>query len=40
LLVTMVLAGTLLGKLPLRSAMVYLALGWLLARTPCCARSP
>lgn len=30
LLVTMVLAGTLLGRLPLTSAMVYLALGWLL----------
>ena len=30
LLVTMVLAGTLLGRLPLNSAMVYLALGWLL----------
>ncbi len=30
LLVTMVLAGTLLGRLPLSSAMVYLALGWLL----------
>ncbi|MGL6108960.1 MAG: cation:proton antiporter, partial [Rubrivivax sp.] len=29
-LVTMVLAGTLLGRLPLSSAMVYLALGWLL----------
>ncbi len=30
LLVTMVLTGTLLGRLPLNSAMVYLALGWLL----------
>lgn len=30
LLVTMVLAGTLLGRLPLSSAMVYLVLGWLL----------
>ncbi len=30
LLVTMMLAGTLLGRLPLSSAMVYLALGWLL----------
>ena len=30
LLVTMVLTGTLLGRLPLSSAMVYLALGWLL----------
>ncbi len=30
LLVTMVLAGTLLGRLPISSAMVYLALGWLL----------
>lgn len=30
LMVTMVLAGTLLGRLPLSSAMVYLALGWLL----------
>ena len=30
LLVTMVLAGTLLDRLPLSSAMVYLALGWLL----------
>ena len=30
LLVTMVLAGTLLGRLPLSNAMVYLALGWLL----------
>jgi len=30
LLVTMVLAGTWLGRLPLSSAMVYLALGWLL----------
>lgn len=30
LLVTMVLAGTLLGRLPLTAAMVYLALGWLL----------
>jgi sodium/hydrogen antiporter len=30
LLVTMVLASTLLGRLPLNSAMVYLALGWLL----------
>lgn len=30
LLVTMVLAGTLLGRLPLTSAMVYLAAGWLL----------
>ena len=30
LLVTMVLAGTLLGRLPLSSAMIYLALGWLL----------
>jgi NhaP-type Na+/H+ or K+/H+ antiporter len=30
LLVTMVLAGSLLGRLPLSSAMVYLALGWLL----------
>ena len=29
-LVTMVLAGTLLGRLPLSSSMVYLALGWLL----------
>jgi NhaP-type Na+/H+ or K+/H+ antiporter len=33
LLVTMVLAGTLLGRLPLSSAMVYLALGWLLGPT-------
>lgn len=30
LLVTMVLVGTLLGRLPLSSAMVYLGLGWLL----------
>ena len=30
LLVTMVLASTLLGRLPLSSAMIYLALGWLL----------
>lgn len=30
LMVTMVLAGTLLGRLPLSSAMVYLALGWIL----------
>ena len=30
LLVTMVLAGTFLGRLPLSSAMIYLALGWLL----------
>ncbi len=30
LLVSMVLAGTLLGRLPLSSAMVYLGLGWLL----------
>jgi NhaP-type Na+/H+ or K+/H+ antiporter len=30
LLVTMVLAGTLLGRLPLSSAMVYLGLGWML----------
>ncbi|MEJ8835939.1 cation:proton antiporter [Ramlibacter sp. AN1133] len=30
LMVTMVLAGTLLGRLPLSSAMVYLALGWVL----------
>lgn len=30
LLVTMVLAGTLIGRLPLTGAMVYLALGWLL----------
>ena len=30
LLVTMVLAGTLLGRLPLNSAMIYLGLGWLL----------
>ena len=30
LLVSMVLAGTLLGRLPLTGAMVYLALGWLL----------
>lgn len=30
LLVTMVLAGTLLQRLPLSSAMIYLALGWLL----------
>jgi NhaP-type Na+/H+ or K+/H+ antiporter len=30
LLVTMALAGTLLGRLPLSSAMVYLVLGWLL----------
>jgi sodium/hydrogen antiporter len=30
LLITMVLASTLLGRLPLSSAMVYLALGWLL----------
>jgi NhaP-type Na+/H+ or K+/H+ antiporter len=30
LLVTMVLAGTLLGRLPLSSAMIYLALGWVL----------
>ena len=28
--VTMVLAGTLLGRLPLNSAMIYLGLGWLL----------
>ncbi|HET7526887.1 MAG TPA: cation:proton antiporter, partial [Burkholderiaceae bacterium] len=28
--VTMVLAGTMLGRLPLSSAMVYLVLGWLL----------
>jgi NhaP-type Na+/H+ or K+/H+ antiporter len=33
LLVTMVLAGTWLGRLPLSSAMVYLALGWLLGPT-------
>ena len=31
LLVTMVLAGTLLGRLPLSSAMVYLGLGWMLS---------
>lgn len=30
LLVTMVLAGSLLGRLPLSSAMIYLLLGWLL----------
>ena len=30
LLVTMVLASTLLGRLPLSSAMVYLGLGWML----------
>lgn len=30
LMVTMVLAGTLLGRLPLNSAMVYLVLGWVL----------
>jgi NhaP-type Na+/H+ or K+/H+ antiporter len=30
LMVTMVLAGTLLGRLPLSSAMVYLVLGWVL----------
>ena len=30
LLLAMVLAGTLLDRLPLSSAMVYLALGWLL----------
>jgi len=30
LLVSMVLTGTLLGRLPLSSAMIYLALGWLL----------
>jgi NhaP-type Na+/H+ or K+/H+ antiporter len=30
LLVTMVLAGSLLGRLPLSSAMVYLVVGWLL----------
>ena len=30
LMVTMVLAGTLLGRLPLSSAIVYLALGWVL----------
>jgi NhaP-type Na+/H+ or K+/H+ antiporter len=30
LLVSMMLAGSLLGRLPLSSAMVYLALGWLL----------
>lgn len=30
LLVTMVLAGTLLGRLPFTGAMVYLVLGWLL----------
>ena len=30
LLITMVLASTLLGRLPLSGAMVYLALGWLL----------
>lgn len=30
LLVTMVLAGTLLSRLPVSNAMVYLALGWLL----------
>jgi len=30
LLITIVLASTLLGRLPLSSAMVYLALGWLL----------
>lgn len=30
LLFSMALAGTLLGRLPLNSAMVYLALGWLL----------
>ena len=30
LLVTMVLAGTVLSRLPLSSAMVYLALGWVL----------
>ena len=30
LLITMVLAGTLLGRLPLSSAMVYLGLGWVM----------
>jgi NhaP-type Na+/H+ or K+/H+ antiporter len=30
LMVSMVLAGTMLGRLPLSSAMVYMALGWLL----------
>jgi sodium/hydrogen antiporter len=30
LMVTMVLAGTMLGRLPVSSAMIYLALGWLL----------
>src|SRR6476469_8532218 len=30
LMVTMVVAGTMLGQLALTSAMVYLALGWLL----------
>lgn len=30
LMVTMVVAGTLLGRLPLSSAMVYLAVGWML----------
>lgn len=30
LMVTMVVAGTLLGRLPLSSAMVYLAVGWVL----------
>ena len=30
MLVTMVLAGTLLSRLPVSNAMVYLALGWLL----------
>lgn len=30
LLVTMVLAGTVIGRLPLSSAMVYLLLGWML----------
>ena len=30
LMVSMVLAGTILGRLPLSSAMIYMALGWLL----------
>jgi len=30
LMISMVLAGTMLGRLPLSSAMIYMALGWLL----------
>lgn len=40
LLVAMALVGTLLGRLPLSSATVYLALGWLPVRAwrTCCSR--